>query len=69
MTRLASYADPFGACIELHRDRNRFWTERPDAEGTSVVEVDTLGAAEWYELALTEGHVEKPFPFGLPVTR
>jgi len=69
MTRLASYSSPFGACIELHRVGLRFWVERPDAEGTSVVEVDTLGAAEWYELALAEGHVDRPFPFGLPVTR
>ncbi len=69
MSRLGYCTTPTGATLELFRDGARFWTERSDACGTSIVLVDTLRAAETYELFESEGHIDAPFPFGLPVVR
>lgn len=68
MSCLCWYTTPSGARLELHYD-GRFWTERRDEFGTTLVQVDPWRASEHYELALKEGEVCGTFPMklrGLP---
>ncbi len=61
---IASYETPLGARLELHY-AGKFWTERRDGEGTSLVAVDALRAHEHYELARAHGSVFNSFPMKL----
>lgn len=66
MSALAAYRTPTGARVVLCHERGRFWTERSDGSGTTLVSVPTaLEARDHYELAQAEGETFNCFPYRL----
>lgn len=61
-TLLASYVTPSGATVRLHYG-GRFWTERKDDGGTTLIAVDDARRAhEHYEYAQEHGETVNTFP-------
>jgi len=66
MSVLGAYPTPFGARVVICHHRGRFWTERTDGYGTTLVFVPTaLEARDHYELAQAEGETFNCFPYRL----